>query len=401
MSESVIQLPTDGETVIETYERIARRGTLVPVELAGGVAAWSAASYQAVSEVLAGDGTIFSKNAKNCPALHDGTIPADWPMRALTDIDHMLNKDGEDHRRLRKTISAAFTPARVAGLEPRIHQIATEIIDDFADEPGEFDLVPRFTTPFPVRVICELFGVEKADRSRIRDWSTTIVSHTSTIEQMQTAMGEMIAFFTELIEGKRREPGDDMTSALIAANTDNLTTDELVNMLWLVIVAGHETTVHLLANAIIALSENPTQLEKARTEDRWADVVEEALRYRSPVYSANLRYAQQDVTIAGVDLPKGAIVIWNGNVGRDPDRYPNADVFDIDHDHRGQLAFGRGPHICLGAPLARLEARIALSTLFNRFPQLRLAGDSASLQVSPQILTAGPLTLPVRLHPDE
>ncbi|WP_063045515.1 hypothetical protein [Nocardia pseudovaccinii] len=112
MSESVIQLPTDGETVIETYERIARRGAMVPVELTGGVAAWSAASYQAVSEVLAGDGTLFSKSAKNCPALHNGTIPADWPMRALTDIDHMLNKDGEDHRRLRKTISAAFTPAR-------------------------------------------------------------------------------------------------------------------------------------------------------------------------------------------------------------------------------------------------------------------------------------------------
>ncbi|WP_169811396.1 cytochrome P450 family protein [Nocardia anaemiae] len=401
MTESVIQLPTAGETVLETYERISRRGPLVPIELTGGVAAWSAVSYQAVSEVLAGDGTLFSKNAENCPALHDGTIPADWPMRALTDIDHMLNKDGEDHRRLRKTISAAFTPARVAGLEPRIRQIASEIIDDFADEKGEFDLIPRFTTPFPVRVICELFGVEKADRSRIRDWSTTIVSHTSTIEQMQTAMGEMIAFFTQLIEGKRREPGDDLTSALIEANTDNLTTDELVNMLWLVIVAGHETTVHLLANAIIALTENPRQLDKALTQDRWADVVEEALRYRSPVYSANLRYAQRDVTIAGVDLPKGAIVIWYGGVGRDPQRYPNADVFDIDHDHRGQLAFGRGPHICLGAPLARLEARIALSTLFNRFPLLHLTRDSASLPISPQILTAGPLTLPVRLYPSE
>ncbi|WP_329412344.1 cytochrome P450 [Nocardia vinacea] len=399
MTESVIQLPTAGQTVLETYERISQRGPVVPVELTGGVAAWVAVSHKAVTDVLAGDGTVFSKNAKNCAALHDGTIPADWPMRAFTDIDHMLNKDGEDHRRLRRTISAAFTPARVAALESRIQQITTEFIDDFADEKHEFDLVPRFTLPFPVRVICELYGVGEADQSRIRDWATTLMSQTSTGEQMQAAMTEMLAFLAEFLEAKRREPGDDLTSAMLAANTDNLTTDDMVNMLWLVIMAGHETTVHLLANAIIALCENPVQLDKARTEDRWADVVEEALRFRSPVYSANLRYAQQDVTIAGVDLPAGAIIIWNGNVGRDPERYPNADVFDIDHDHRSQLAFGRGPHVCLGAPLARLEARIALSTLFHRFPLLRLARDSALLPVSPQFMTAGPLTLPVRLHP--
>ncbi|MEV2219680.1 cytochrome P450 [Nocardia vinacea] len=401
MTESVIQLPTAGETVLETYERISQRGPVVPVELTGGVAAWVAVSHKAVTNVLAGDGTVFSKNAKNCASLHDGTIPADWPMRAFTDIDHMLNKDGEDHRRLRRTISAAFTPARVTALESRIQQITTEFIDDFADEKDEFDLIPRFTLPFPVRVICELYGVGEADRSRIRDWATTLMSQTSTGEQMQAAMTEMLAFLAEFLEAKRRSPGDDLTSAMLAANTDNLTTDDMVNMLWLVIMAGHETTVHLLANAIVALCENPVQLDKALTEDRWADVVEEALRFRSPVYSANLRYAQQDVTIAGVDLPAGAIVIWNGNVGRDPEQYPNADVFDIDHDHRGQLAFGRGPHVCLGAPLARLEARIALSTLFHRFPLLRLAQDSALLPVSPQFMTAGPLTLPVRLYPSD
>src|SRR6266568_2714388 len=365
MTESVIQLPTAGESVLDTYERISRRGAVVPVEMIGGVEAWIATSYRAVQEVLAGEGTVFSKNARTCQALRDGTIPADWPMRALTDIDHMLNKDGEDHRRLRRTISAAFTPARVAGLESRIHRIAEEFIDDFAGETGEFDLIPRFTLPLPVRVICELYGVAEADRPRIRGWAATFVSDTAGAEQMQTAMAEMLAFLAEFLETKRRQPADDLTSAMLAANTDNLTADEMVNMLWLVIVAGHETTVHLLANAIVALCDNPAQLDKALAGDRWADVVEEALRYRSPVYTASFRYTQREVTIAGVDLPKGAIVIWNGNVGRDAQRYPDADVFDIDHDHRGQLAFGKGPHICLGAPLARLEARIALSALFN------------------------------------
>ncbi|WP_067481019.1 hypothetical protein [Nocardia amamiensis] len=149
MTESVIQLPTAGEPVFDTFDRICRRGPVVPIELPGNVSAWIAVSYQAVSEILAADGTVFSKNARNCPALHDGTIPADWPMRAFTDIDHMLNMDGADHRRLKKTIGQAFSPARVAALEPRIGRIVTELIDDIPDPSGEVDLVEDVTMPFP------------------------------------------------------------------------------------------------------------------------------------------------------------------------------------------------------------------------------------------------------------
>ncbi|WP_327101353.1 cytochrome P450 [Nocardia vinacea] len=400
MNESVIQLPTAGEPMFETFERIRRRGPVVPIELAGNVAAWVAVSYQAVGEILAGDGTLFSKNARNCPALHDGTIPADWPMRAFTDIDHMLNLDGAEHRRLRKTIGQAFTPGRVATLEPRIRRIITELIDDIPDPTAEVDLVANVTMPFPVRVICELFGVPTSDQRQFRGWATTIMSHLSTGEEIQAAMGAMIGYLTELLNSKRRRPGDDLTSALLQANADNgLTDKELVDMLWLVIMAGHETSVHLLGNAVVTLCTHSEQLAKARAEDRWEDVVEEMLRFRSPVGNMFNRYALQDVTIDGIDIPAGAIVGWYGGVGRDPSHYPSADNFDIDHDHRDQLAFGRGPHFCLGAPLARLEGRTALSALFNRFPRLRLACDPAAIPYSPQFITCGPLALPVVLDP--
>ncbi|MGO4615297.1 cytochrome P450 [Nocardia sp. 2YAB30] len=400
MTESVIQLPTAGESVFDTYERIRRRGPIVEIELPGNVAAWMAVSHRAVSEVLAGDGTLFSKNAKNCPALHDGTIAADWPLRALTDIDHMLNKDGEDHRRMRKTISRAFSPGRVAALEPRIQQIASELIDALPDGPDEIDLVPGYTTPLPVRVICELFGVAPSEQPQIRSWATTFVSQTSTGDQMQAAMQGIIGYLTELLDRKRHTPGEDLTSALLQANVeDGLTDNELVDMLWLVIIAGHETTVHLLGNAIIALCTHPEQLAEARAQDRWKDVVEETLRFRSSACTMFNRYALRDVRIAGVDIPAGAIVGWDAGVGRDPERHQNADVFDISRDHRDQLAFGHGPHFCLGAPLARLESRIALSTLFNRFPRLTLGCDPALIPYSPQIITCGPLTLPVLLDP--
>lgn len=397
MSEPVIQLPTPGESILETHERILRAGEIVPIELPGGVGAYIAVSHRAASAVL--DDKVFAKHPSNCPALRDGRIPADWPLRALTDAEHMLNQDGAAHRRLRQTINKAFTPARIAALEPRIQQIADELIDNFPDT-DEIDLIANYTVPLPVRVICDLFGVPVAEQPQLKNWTLTIVSATSTGEAAQAAMAAMGGYFFELLARKRAEPGDDLTSALLAANAENeLTDEELVGMLWLVIVAGHETTVHLLGNTVIALREHPEQLARARAEDRWADVVEEALRYRSSVVGALMRYPLEDVTVAGVDIPAGTPTLWHGGVGRDPLRYPDAEVFDIDHEHRDQLAFGRGPHFCLGAPLARLESRIALRTLFTRYPDLALAVPPAEVEYTVQISTVGPEALPVRLKP--
>ncbi|WP_063062030.1 cytochrome P450 family protein [Nocardia sienata] len=397
MTESLIQLPTAGEPVVDTFDRMIRTGPIVPYELPGGVRAWMAVSHQAVGEILAGDGTLFSHSAKNCPAMHDGTVPADWPLRVLTDADHLLNKDGADHMRMRRAIARAFTPARVAQLEPRIQQLADDLIDKFADRP-EVDLVEHFTMPLPVAVICELFGVPVGDRGKFRDWTSTLISHASTGEQTRTAMQEMVGYLTGLVADKHNDPGDDLTSDLVQAQPDHGIADaELVEMLWIIIVAGHETTMHLLGNAVVALYTFPDQLAAAMDGGRWADVVEETLRYRNAACAMFNRYALRDVRIAGVDIPRGAIVGWYAGVGRDPRKYSNADVFDIDRDDIDQLGFGRGPHFCLGAHLARLESRIALATLFGRFPRMRLACDPAEVRYAPQFMTNGPLRVPVQL----
>ncbi|BDU03955.1 cytochrome P450 [Nocardia cyriacigeorgica] len=399
MTESLIQLPTAGEPVIDTFDRMIRTGPIVPYELPGGVRAWMAVSHQAVSEVLAGDGTLFSKNTRNCPAMHDGTIPADWPLRVLTDADHLLNMDGNDHMRMRRAIARAFTPARVAQLEPRIQQLTNDLIDKFADQP-EVDLVDSFTMPLPVAVICELFGVPTSDRPKFRGWTAALISHNSTGEQTQAAMQEMVGYLSGLVADKHSDPGDDLTSDLVRAQPEHGLADaELVEMLWIIIVAGHETTMHLLGNAVVALYTYPEQLAAARAGDRWAEVVEETLRYRNAACAMFNRYALRDVRIAGVDIPAGAIVGWYAGVGRDPQKYPDADVFDLDRDHSDQLGFGRGPHFCLGAHLARLESRIALATLFGRFPDLRLACDPTEIPYAPQFMTNGPLCVPVQLQP--
>ena len=281
MTESLIQRPTAGEPVVDTFDRMIRTGPIVPYELPGGVRAWMAVGHQAVGEILAGDGTLFSHSAKNCPAMHDGTVPADWPLRVLTDADHLLNKDGADHLRMRRAIARAFTPVRVARLEPRIRQLTNDLIDKFADRP-EVDLVEHFTMPLPVTVICELFGIPVADRGKFRGWTSTLISHTSTGEQTRTAMQEMVGYLTGLVADKHNNPGDDLTSDLVQAQPEHGIADaELVEMLWIIIVAGHETTMHLLGNAVVALYTFPGQLAAAMDGDRWADVVEEALRYRN------------------------------------------------------------------------------------------------------------------------
>ncbi len=172
--------------------------------------AWIAVGHRAVSEVL--DDKMLARHPSHCPALRDGRIPVDWPLRALTDAEHMLNQDGAEHRRLRKTINKAFTPARIAALEPRIQQITTELPNDLPID-GDVGLVANYTTPLPVRAICELFGVPVDEQPQLEDRTLTIVSATSTGEEAQAAMGAMGGYFTELLARKRREPGDDRTSA--------------------------------------------------------------------------------------------------------------------------------------------------------------------------------------------
>ncbi|MCK2213270.1 cytochrome P450 [Actinomadura sp. ATCC 31491] len=405
-----LPLPAPAERTSETIGRYRdQSGPVVRIELPGRVPAWLVSSYELVNEVLTNDGVLYSKNPRNFTALHDGSIPADWPLRQLIEGDHLLTKDGEDHRRLRGLINRAFTPARVQRLEPRVRQITDDLLRQVAREARhapEVDLVPLFTEPLPVIVICELFGVPEGEQFQIRDWSNTLLSHAAGPEQVAAAGAGLLGYLGDYIRRRREEPGDDLTTALIRAQEedgDRLSDEELLWILWLVLIAGHETTVHLIANAVVALCADPEQLAFARDKDAWEQVVEEALRSRNSVVGVMFRYPLRDVRLGGTTVGAGEpIMVSLSSTGTDPAKFgPDAGRFDLARVPDVHLAFGRGPHFCLGAPLARLEARVALSSLFARFPRLRLAVPPGEIRYTSSLITEGPVALPVVLDPQE
>ncbi|MEV0381057.1 cytochrome P450 [Nonomuraea sp. NPDC050643] len=400
MTINLPSFPVAGEHPLDTCLRLREIAPVVEVAFAGGVPAYLALSHQAVREVLAGDDKTFLRGPRHWPALHDGSIPANWPMRTIIQGDHMAAMDGADHRRLRALIGRAFTPARVQELEPRIQEIIDGLLDEVVAAGDGVDLVPAFTEALPMWVICELFGVPVEDR-RLRGWTAALLAHDTSPEAVFATQNDLQTFLHALVESKQREPGDDLTSRLVQARDegDRLSTEELVGVLWIMLIAGHETTVHLLGYAIVALARDPGQLALATAGDRWADVVEETLRYRHSVMMSTFRFMAQDVVVAGVPIAKGqAVGVVYQASGVDPAQYgPSANEFDLTRDQSGQLGFAYGPRYCLGAPLARLESRLALASLYRRLPGLGLAIDPDDIAYSPSYFTIGPLSLPVNL----
>ncbi|SPL96436.1 putative cytochrome P450 hydroxylase [[Actinomadura] parvosata subsp. kistnae] len=398
-----LPIPVPGERTSQTIRRIRdESGPVVPIELPGKVSAWAVTSYDTVDAVLSNDGVLYSKNPRHYTALHDGTVPPDWPIRQLIEGDHLLAKDGTDHRRLRSLVNRAFTPARVQSLAPRIQELTDELLDRLEGEGETVDLVWHFTEPLPVAVICELFGVPEPERALIRRCTHVLLSHTAGPDEAAAAGGELLGYLSTFIGRKRDDPGDDLTTALIRAQEadgDRLSDNEMLWILWLVLIAGHETTVHLLANAVIALCTHRDQLAAAQADDSWEQVVEETLRSRNSVMNVLFRYPLDDVSVAGTTIRTGEpIMVAIGGAGTDPARYgEDAGRFDISREQEPHLAFGRGPHFCLGAPLARLESRIALRTLFTRFPGLRLSVDADDIPYTSSLITEGPTELPVVL----
>jgi cytochrome P450 len=314
---------------------------------------------------------------------------------------HLLTSDGDDHRRLRRLVSKAFTPRMVKGLRPRIQEIADELID--AVEPRrEMNLVDDFAFPLPIVVICELLGIPAEDRDRFREWSDLFVSPALTEEAQQrfaVAIEQFLAYLHELFERRRAEPGDDLVSALVQAEEagDTLSEDELYSMVVLLVVAGHETTVSLIGNSVLALLTHPEQLEALRADPAAIPAaVEELLRFDSPVERSITRWAATDVELGSETIRRGDLVIAViGSANRDPGRFPEADRLDLTRGATKHLGFGRGPHFCLGAPLARLETEIALETLLRRLPGLRVAVEPESLEWRPVPLFRSLRALPV------
>ncbi|MFD9717014.1 cytochrome P450 [Streptomyces sp. NPDC059076] len=316
-------------------------------------------------------------------------------------LAHMLMSDPPHHTRLRRLVAREFTPRRVASLAPRVQQLTDELLDAMlANGTRRADLVAAFAFPLPMTVICELLGVPELDRDAFRAWSNEMVAPSSAEAEVR-AYTQTTAYLGELIVAKRERPGDDLLSAMIHAvdeGGDRLSPAELVGMSVLLLIAGHETTVNLLGNGLRALFNHPDQLADLRADLGLLDgAIEEMLRYDGPVENCTARLALEDVEMGGVTIPAGSpVLIAMADADRDPARFKDPDRFDIRRDARGHIAFGHGLHYCLGAPLARLEGRIALRTLLERCPELALDADEASLPWMSGMLIRGVRRLPVR-----
>ncbi|WRZ89713.1 cytochrome P450 [Streptomyces sp. NBC_01007] len=311
---------------------------------------------------------------------------------------HLLVADPPQHTRLRTLIAGEFTGRRVAALRPRIQEITDELLDAMLPS-GRTDLVEAFAYPLPLTVICELLGVPEPDRAAFRALSTETVAPTSAENEYQ-AFVQLSAYLGDLIEDKRcAGPTDDLLSSLIrttAQDGDRLSSRELRGMAFLLLVAGHETTVNLISGAVRALLGHPDQLASVRADMTLLDgAIEETLRYEGPVENATFRYALEPLDIGGEAIASGEeVMIGLTAADRDGVRYPAPDRFDIRRETRGHLAFGHGIHYCLGAPLARLEAQVALRSLLERCPDLALDGPPSGWL--PGMLMRGVRRMPVR-----
>ena len=350
------------------YAALRAKGPIHPIEFPRGVPAFLIVDY------ACGRAALSDPRLSKDPA-HSGV-----PVRAEEFFGGtMLGLDPPDHTRLRGLVAKAFTPRRVEALRPRVRRIADELLDDIAGQDGT-DLIDAFAFPLPIIVICELLGVPATDRGAFREWTAILTVPIASREMAARRRAAAIAFNDYLLgvfADRRRHPRDDLISALRAARDGaaRLSERELLNTITLLLVAGHETTVNLIGNGVLALLSAPAQREALiRDPTLLPGAIEELLRYDGPVERASQRIALEDMEIAGTTIPKGAWVhVSIGAGGRDPAAFADPDSLDLTRVDNRHMAFGHGPHYCLGAPLARLEGQVAIGALLDRFPSLALA----------------------------
>jgi cytochrome P450 len=315
---------------------------------------------------------------------------------------NMLDTDPPDHQRLRSLVQKAFTPRLMERMRPRVQAIADALLDA-VQERGKMDLIDDYAFPLPITVIAELLGVPAEDRNKFREWSNAAVSGDTTQEYLEKILLPHMQAFTNylraMFEEKRKNPKDDLISGLVRAEEagDKLSEDELLGMVFLLLIAGHETTVNLIGNGVLALLQHPDQLQKLRDDPSLIKpAIEELLRYDGPVETSTERFAREDIAIGGTVIPKGEIVmVVIASADHDPERFMDPDALDITRAHNRHLAFGKGIHFCLGASLARMEGQIAIGKLLRRMSELRLADPPESLTWRPGMVLRGLKGLPV------
>lgn len=319
-------------------------------------------------------------------------------------LNSMVMKDPPDHRRLRNLVQMAFTPSMVAGLTARVEAITAELLDAMARK-GTVDLIEDLALPLPLTVIAEMLGVSPEDREAFRTLFAKLVDPDALnplgFVRNLPRMGRLHRFIRRLIALRREQPGDDLTTALVRAEEggDRLSEDELVSMVFLLLFAGHETTVNLIASGVQALLAHPDQLALLRERPELIDTaIEELLRFTNPVGTVAPRFAREDMEIAGVPVPRGTtLMLLLASANLDEDAFANAHRLDVTRDPNRHVSFGLGAHFCLGAPLARLEARVALPALLRRFPRMRLSAPASQLQLRSNIGLRGLRALPLAI----
>ncbi|WP_205650185.1 cytochrome P450 family protein [Actinoplanes solisilvae] len=394
---------TGGQCMYAQVDQLRDMGPAVAVQLPEGVAAWSVSRGDVVKRLLTHPGV--SRDLKGTvPGYEPGSVA--W-LSPWVDIDHMATADGKEHARLRKLITPAFSPRRVGNLQPQVQAVVARLLDDLealpADQP--IDLHAAFSYRVPTETICDLFGVPDDQRAELLRLFRAVgeTDKASEDESVEISNG-LIAAMHALIDARRRDPGDDLTSFLIAAREEGstpLTEDELIATLLLMIGGGSGTLINLLDHTVRELTVNRDQLHVLQQNpDRWSDAIEESLRLHCPVMHLPMRWATEDIDLGdGVVIRAGdAILIAYGAHGRDPAVHERPEVFDIDRENKEHIAFSLGPHFCPGSRLALLEAGIALRSLFERFPRLELAVEPDEIEPEHTFIGNGVASLPVLLH---
>jgi len=371
--------------------------------LADGHPAWVVLGYDAARQAL--NDARISKDM--LAALEDnGDVVAEG-LPGPEFSRHMLNVDPPVHTRLRRPVSRAFVPSRVAALEQAVRDIADNLLDelDGAGPGATVDLVQGYAHPLPFGVIGELLGIPQADRPDLHAWFQVLLTGWAGEPPAEAvdASDKIVAYLRELVDAKRRNPGEDLVSVLVAASDDALTTQELLSSLFQLVVAGHDTTASLIGNGVVALLDHPDQLQALLADlGQLPAAIDELIRFTAPVPHATFRVTAEPVTVGGVEIPAHEqVLVCLGSANRDPGRFPAPDVLDIGRNNGPNLGFGHGVHYCLGAPLARLEARVAFEALLGRHPGLRVAVDRDALAWAhgDGLVLRGLVSLPVVLGP--
>ncbi|TLS46114.1 cytochrome P450 [Streptomyces montanus] len=374
------------------YARLRRTAPVHRTTTPDGEPVWLVTRYTDVRTALADPRLSLNKANARTSGAYQSSMPPELD-------GHLLNMDPPDHARLRRLISKAFTARRIASLHDRIEAMTEDLLD--AVSGPHVDLMEALANPLPMGVICELLGIPTDTRHDFRAWTNTLLSPAAgAATESRQAMRSMYRFLVKVIADKRSRPTDDLLSAMIEARDehDSLTESELVSMAFLILFAGYDNAVHLIGNAILGLLLHPEQMSTVRDGSTpIRAVVEETLRWNPPFPLGVRRFALQDLTLGGVGIPAGGRV-WVSliSANRDEQEFDAPDDFDPVRT-QAHLAFGHGIHYCLGAPLARLEAEIAISNLIDRFPNIRLALPADDLGWWPSFHKRGLQTLPVVL----